>query len=510
MKITQNNNGMSEIIGTVLLLGIAVLVMSVIYLQFLTDDGPTPETHVNIAGDIINENVILTHKGGESLGVDDEIKFTIGDTLYINKTGDILIDENNNSKWDFGEKVLFDFKVNLSRLDDYEFIDVTGIDSLSNSIIFQGPVYTKYRSDIGIDVIVNNSYPTQNQTISITISVWCYGGDVEGAGNVSINCSLPDGLFFINSTADQGYYDNVSGVWHLGNLLVENSPVNLTIIAQVNAISYHEPTQFGIIFEGSEYTSGSVSVWQNTYLSGLRFALRDETIFPHDGSVELTVITSGGISPPLAEVELEPTIITEDNYDNIAQGFRNTPYPGGYSPISSAIRLVTDKIYNSDEYQKEKRQIIIIVTSGSPDCIWDETTGNGYGGIYTTNKSEAEADTINAVEYLNTTIDFNKQNDELNAITVAKVVELRNSSFFNESIVLPKPGNIYDINNPISDPGWVYEVEPGKDAFQDAISLIIKMLLNSIRIQVTLEGSSTIDPNNNNDIGIINIQPAFI
>ena len=126
------------------------------------------------------------------------------------------------------------------------------------------------------------------------------------------------------------------------------------------------------------------------------------------------------------------------------------------------------------------------------------------------NIPQVEEDTINAAEHLNATIDFNMENDELNAITVAKTVNLRNSTFLNESIVMPIPGNIYDINNPIVHPGWVFEVEPGKDEFQEAFSLIIKMLLNSIRLQVNLDSSTTIDPNNSNDISTIIIQPSFV
>ncbi len=508
----QKEEAVAEILGTVLLLLIVVLVISIIYIQILSDDGPQPETHVDIVGDIINQNVTLTHKGGESLDADDKISITIGGEIEPFFIWELLDDENSNGKWDFSEKVLYELNESdiLENIDQYEYIDVTGVDSLSNSIVFQGPVYTKYRSDVGLEVTVNNSLPALGQKISITISAWCYGGDVAGAGNVNVNCSLPEGLDFISYTADQGTYDSESYIWNIGNLLVENSPINITIIVEVNAVAYHEPTQLGIIFEGSSYTSGSVSVWQNTYLNGLKFALADDTIFPHDGSVELTVVGCGEISPPLGEVILEPTSITEANYHGIGTGLRNTPYPGGYAPISSGIRLIADQLHDSNEFSSEKRQIILIVTSGNPDCIWDENTGNGYGGVYMGNIPQVKLDTINAAEYLNATIDFNMENDELNAITVAKTVNLRNSSFFKESIVMPIPGNIYDINNPIVYPGWVFEVEPGKDEFQEAMVLIIRWLLNSIRIQVNLDSSTTIDTNNNNDISILNIQPSFV
>jgi len=512
MMRNKKEEAVAEILGTILLMLIAALVMTIIYYQFLSDEGPQPETHVDIVGDIIKQNVTLTHKGGESIDADDKISITIGGEIEPFFIWELLDDENSNGRWDFGEKVLYRLNESdiLENISQYEFIDVAGIDSLSNSLVFQGPVYTSYRSDVGLEVTVNNTHPVMGDKISVNIGAWCYGGDIAGAGNVRVNCSLPEGLDFISYAADQGTYDPISGVWNLGNLLVENSPVNLTIIVEVNGVPYHEPTQLGIIFEGSGYTSGSVSVWQNTYLSGLRFALNDDSIFPHDGSVELTVVTCGGNSPPLAEVELEPTIITEANYHDIGQDLRNSPYPGGYAPISSAIRLTTDQLYDSDSFSIEKRQIILLVSSGNPDCIWNEFLGNGYGADYDGNTPQVELDTINAAEYLNTTIDFNMENDELDAITVAKTVDLRNSALFNESIVMPKPGNIYDINNPIDHPGWVFEVEPGKDEFQEAFSLIIKLLLNSVRVQVNVDDSTTIDPNNGNDISIINIQPSFV
>jgi hypothetical protein len=510
MSKNKKNNAVSELLATFLLLLIVVSVMAIIYINFQSDNGPTPVTHIYIVGSIMKENVSLIHQGGESLGINDQIKFRIGETIYNHTIVDLLIDKNNNNKWDFGEEIEFPFEIDLSRIDEYEYIDVTAIDSISNSIVFQGPVFTKYRSDIGLKVYVDNYYPSVGDQITITINAWCYGGDVAGAGDVSVNCSLPESLIIINYLVEQGNYDEDSGIWHIGNLLVEDSPVTLTITAKISSSFFIEPTQFVIIFEGSDYTSGSVSVWQNTYLSGLRFAMYNDTIFPHDGSVEFTVITCGYDDPPRAEVELPPTIITADNYNNIAQDLRNTPYPSGFAPISSAIRLAADQLkINYDSYD---RQIILIVSSGNPDCIWNGNLGGGYGANYTPfDIQEVQDDTIfSAFDYLNDTINFNITEDELNAVTVAKTVDLRNSTFLNESIVRPIPGNIYNITNPIQIPGWVFEVEPGKDEFQEAITLIIELLLNSIRIEASLDGSTTVDPNGGNNIGVIIIEPTFI
>jgi hypothetical protein len=512
MTNNRNETAVSEILGAMLLLFIVVTAFSLIYFYINSDSGPAPQTYVHLIGSIDGENVTLKHMGGESLDGKDPITFNVAGEKQPYLIKDWLLDSNSNGKWDFGEQILYHFDVlnHLDRLDQYEFIGVQAIDDYSNAIDFQGPVSTDYVSDVGLSIKINNSFPEQGQRISIILSAWCLRGDFPAAGGVKINCTLPEGLEFIGYVADQGTYNNASGIWNLGNLLVENSPVNLTIEAQVNAIPYHEPTQLGLVFEGSEYTSGSVSVWQNTYLSGLRFALNDETIFPHDGSVELTVVTCGGESLPLAEVALPPTIITESNYHPIGQDLRNTPYPGGYAPLSSAIRLVTDRMSKSPNFQKEKEQLVLIVSSGNPDCVWDETLGNGYGARVSSDKNQVHMDTITAKDYLHSQFDFNSSIDELNAITVAKTVEFRNSSFLNASIVLPPPGAIYNRTNPVIEPGWVYEVEPGKDAFQEAFSTIIKMLLNKIEIKASVVDSTTIDPNPDNNYYMIYIQPRFV
>lgn len=512
MTNKRNENAVSEILGALLLLLIVILTFSVIYFYVISEDGPVPKKYVFIVGDINGQNVTLTHTGGESLDANDTISFTEAGKKESYLIKDYLIDENDNTKWDFGEKILYkiDLLNHLDLLDQYESIGVQAIDGGSNAIAFQGPVRTKYKSDVGVSIKVNNSHPIQGQPISITISAWCLGGDIPAAGGVIINFTLPQGIEFINYTAEQGSYNITSGMWNLGNLLVKDSPVNLTIKGIVNPVPFHEPTQLGLIFEGSEYTSGSVSVWQNTYLSGLRFALNAYTTFPHDGSVELTIVSCGGTNPPLAKVELSPTIITESNYFHIGQDLRSTPYIGGYAPISSAIRLITDQMVKSTNFSKEKRQLVLIVSSGNPDCIWDKTTANGYGGLVSSNKTQIKMDTINAAEYLYSRFDFDEIKDELDAMTVAKTIDLRNSSLFNESIVMAQPGNIYDKLHPIVEPGWVYEVESGKDNFQKAFDLIIKLLLNRMKILVSVDSTTTIDPNNLNDNYVIQIQPIFI
>ena len=520
MKHIRNTKAVSELIGTILLLGIVVSAFSIIYLQFANDNGPAPETYVNIVGDIYKENITLTNKGGESLDGKDPIKFTIAEELIECNILKYLIDTNSNGKWDFSEEIKFNFLTEsntsfdyfLNNMDQFEYLNTQAIDTYSNAIKFQGPVYTNYRSDLGVYATVDKTKPLLGEIITFTITLWCYGGDVAAAGDVKVNCSLPDGLEFLSYTSDQGQYDYESGIWYLGNVRVDKSPYNLYLTARVNGIPYHEDIQLGIIFSGDEYTSGSISVWQNTYLNALKFALDPVKygIIPTDESVELTVVGCGWNDPPRAETLIPPTTITEDNAKTLAQNLPSTPYPGGPLPVSSAIRLITDKMYNSVNYSQGKKQIVIVISSGNPNCIWDETTADGYGAIFTSNTAEVQIDTINAKDYLNKKFKLNEYNDELDAITVAKTIELRYSDFFNKSIVLPQPGNIYDILHPIIYPGWVYEIDPGKDAFQESLNLILQLLLNSVKINVYISDSTTIDPYEFNNAFSLYIEPRVV
>lgn len=518
MRTTRNKTAVSEILGAMLLLGITVLAFSIIYFYLVSDNGPAPETHVFLVGDIEGNQLILTHKGGELLAASNKISFIVAGETQLCLIEDYLNDTNENGKWDLGESVIFDnFTVNLSNLDQYESIGVQAIDDYGNAIKFQGPVFTNYRSDVGLLVEVDDPTPVQGSIITIVVKAWCFGGDVDAAGGVIIDCTLPEGLIHVSNFTEKGSYTNKTGLWHLGNLLVEESPVNLTIHARVNAVPYHEPTQMGIIFDGSDYTESAA--FKNTYLNGLMFALDPVKfgLIPTDGAVELTVVGFGFNNPPRAFTVLSPTTIEDPSQAHsiaTGQGIRNDDCVGGKAAMSSAIRLLTDKMYNSENFTEEQRQIVLIVSSGNPECIWDEdspaNTVDIYAGKFTSDKSQVQEDTINAKEYLNLTFDFNASNDELNAMTVAKDISLRNSTFLNASIVMPQPGNIYSMENPIVDPGWVFEVDLGKNSFQEAFNLILQTLFNSISMQVYVEDSTTIDPNSNNDYYYVRIQPVFV
>nr|WP_245315994.1 isopeptide-forming domain-containing fimbrial protein [Methanobacterium aggregans] len=85
-------------------------------------------------------------------------------------------------------------------------------------------------ADIEVKKDASNSTPNYTQNVTFTITVTNYGPD-EATG-VAVTDLLPDGLKFISSSVDQGFYNSTSGVWTVGTL---GNGLNstLTILAQV-------------------------------------------------------------------------------------------------------------------------------------------------------------------------------------------------------------------------------------------------------------------------------------
>ena len=102
MNRYRSNVAITEIIGSMILLLIAVGTFSLIHSTILSDDGPEPETYVKIMGEVIGSNVIMEHQGGESLELDTEISITIAGTEYNGLVSNWLNDKNNNGEWNLG------------------------------------------------------------------------------------------------------------------------------------------------------------------------------------------------------------------------------------------------------------------------------------------------------------------------------------------------------------------------------------------------------------------------
>jgi hypothetical protein len=137
MKIKKADGAISEIVGALLLLLIALAVLSLVYAYVLSYPLPDSAPYVKIVGSLEGDNIVLLHRGGEALGLDTTFRVgilnsTVNTTDYM-KVGNYLDSESKNDGfWNIGEILV------------YPVGDITGskvhasvADSDSESIIFQ-------------------------------------------------------------------------------------------------------------------------------------------------------------------------------------------------------------------------------------------------------------------------------------------------------------------------------------------------------------------------------------
>ena len=93
----HNNNAISEIVGSVILLLIAVLSFSAIYLYVFPLPGYSAESNVDIQGSVSGEYPELVHVGGETL---QEYQIFVDGSLYLDSEST----DGTRYNWEMGER----------------------------------------------------------------------------------------------------------------------------------------------------------------------------------------------------------------------------------------------------------------------------------------------------------------------------------------------------------------------------------------------------------------------
>ena len=223
MKFKLDNKGVSEIIGTVLLLAIAITAFSVLAVYVFSNNGTTSTPHVNLVGYMDkNYNAIIENQGGDSLKLQNiRVVIWLGDVksdtfsfsssmlsnynhsiFFPSKGKSMFYDNGNDKRWDVGDYIKIDcptiFKDITSNISHWQ-ISVTVIDKGSNSIIMSGilqqgilhkmppiPIFTYSPiSPKTPDVIqFNASQSYDPDGGSIVSYVWDFGDGQTGTGMV--------------------------------------------------------------------------------------------------------------------------------------------------------------------------------------------------------------------------------------------------------------------------------------------------------------------------------------
>jgi PKD repeat protein len=175
----------------------------------------------------------------------------------------------------------------------------------------------------------------------------------------------------------------------------------------------HGFTQLAMLIDAS----GSIgSTDFTTMTEGIAAAVEDGSVFPHDGSVELTIVKFSNS----ANLEVNsPVIVDQSNYQTIANAIRTISYVGGGTAMSSAFSLATTTLFNSPNFDPNDRQVINIVTDGEPN---------------------SESATITARNSMISTLGMDVDpKDEIDAEAIGTFID---SSWLRDNIVWPQPGVI--------------------------------------------------------------------
>ncbi len=137
MKIKKADKAVTEIFGAIILLLIALAILSLVYAYVLSYPLPDSAPRVEIVGSMEGDNIVLLHRGGESLGLDTNFRVgifnsTANTTDYV-MVGNYLDSESKDDGfWNIGEILV------------YPVGDITGsklhalvVDSDSESVIFR-------------------------------------------------------------------------------------------------------------------------------------------------------------------------------------------------------------------------------------------------------------------------------------------------------------------------------------------------------------------------------------
>lgn len=87
-------------------------------------------------------------------------------------------------------------------------------------------------TDLAIVKTVDEMSPVFGDNVTFTLTVTNEG--TNDATNVVVNDLLPSGFTYVSSTPSHGTYDEITGIWTIGNLPYPSSSRTLQIVAQVN------------------------------------------------------------------------------------------------------------------------------------------------------------------------------------------------------------------------------------------------------------------------------------
>jgi uncharacterized repeat protein (TIGR01451 family) len=498
----MDKNGVSEVLGSILLIMISVSLFSVVYVTFFSIDMDQSSPSVSIIGSIYDNNVILEHRGGQALNLKTKVILDLsqGDKEIFTINNENYLENNSkeDGKWDFSEKVVYKLD-NVTNYTRFSPVEITVVDIESNSIVMKGTIQEARTADVKISMSVSDNKPHIGDIITITVKASNENGPSD-ADWILVEDIIAGPLTFLDFSSSKGIFDPASNMWFVGNITV-GSTETLEIKVRVDsAVPVSDYTQFALILDGS----GSINnyAW-NLMKQGLVTSIQNESMLPRDGSIELTIIQFGvGGGGYCSRVEVGPIVVRHSNIDDIVDQVSSITQGKGYTPMASGVYLAAETLLSSNNFggfHPNHRQVILLVTDGQPNVVSEqwELCGDDFDGY-----PAGRAATEDARNYLINVLFMNEDQDEFNIIGVEGSQPI-NKEWLRDEIAWPQPG--WDTWPPESS-GWVNVVFSWEE-FRDSIDDLFSIMFNRIDNKASMIESAYMDPNSGNNRAMISIYP---
>jgi hypothetical protein len=217
-EMQKNNNyfnscAVTELVGGLLLIVIAILAFSAIYLYVFPLPGPVEESHVRLAGYVNNGGlIIIEHMGGESL-----ISYKIN---ILNENGALINSTLYDNIWEIGEIIIPIFEGILNGRANYMEINTSSLPYLISSLITNTSdedliVFNKTSSGVTINESfsastyiynwIKNDNPINRVLYSFNSNSTVYVKDYSGYQN---NATINNATWISNGLVGAGYNFN--------------------------------------------------------------------------------------------------------------------------------------------------------------------------------------------------------------------------------------------------------------------------------------------------------------
>ena len=153
MKKNLGDLAVSEIVGAIFLLAIAITIFSVVLINVLSDEGPSPNLYSTIIGKAENGEVIFENQRGEGININSKISLLFeGNLLYEGPISQLLdYNSNENGIWDIGERLIYTPTPDEIPPEFLNKIQISGTiaDLRTNSLAFWGILQQGYVEPAG-------------------------------------------------------------------------------------------------------------------------------------------------------------------------------------------------------------------------------------------------------------------------------------------------------------------------------------------------------------------------